>query len=108
MNNDYKVLFDEVFNARTKDEIELDMPLLNILFNELRDKLYTTSKDYIELQRECCKLYDELFKSLNLEQKELLEKIDEMNCQIYAEQEKKLFIFGYLMAKELDNEANIK
>ena len=108
MNNDYKVLFDEVFNTHTTDEIELDMPLLNILFNELRDKLYSTSKEYIELQRECCKLYDELFKGLNVEQKELLEKIDEINCQIYAEQEKKLFIWGYLIAKELDNEANIK
>ena len=84
------------------------MPVLNTLFNELRDKLYSTSKEYIELQRECCKLYDELFKGLNVEQKELLEKIDEMNCQIYAEQEKKLFIFGYLIAKELDNEANLK
>ena len=108
MNNNYKVLFDEIFNAHTTDEIELDMPILNMLFNELRDKLYTTSKEYIELQKECCKLYDELFKSLNIEQKELLEKIDEMNCQIYAEQEKKLFIWGYLIARELDRESNIK
>jgi len=104
----YKALFDEVFNTHTEDEIELDKPLLNILFNELRDKLYTTSKEYIELQREVCKLYDELFKSLNIEQKELLEKIDEMNCQIYAEQEKKLFIWGYLIARELDRESGIK
>ena len=108
MNNDYKVLFDEAFNTHTKNEIKRDMPLLNILFNELKDKLYTTSKEYIESQRECCKLYVELFKSLNAEQKELLEKIDEFNCQIYSEQEKKLFIWGYLIAKELDNEANIK
>lgn len=104
----YKVLFDEVFNTHAKDEIELDKPLLNILFNELRDKLYTTSKEYINLQKECCNLYIELFKGLNAEQKELLGKIDEMNCQIYAEQEKKLFIWGYLIARELDKESGIK
>ena len=104
----YKVLFDEVFNTRTKDKIELDKPLLNIIFNELRDKLYTTSKEYIELQRECCKLYVELFRGLNTEQKELIGKIDKMNCQIYAEQEKKLFIWGYLIARELDRESGIK
>lgn len=108
MNNNYKILFDEVFNTHTKDEIELDMPLLNILFNELRDKLYTTSKEYIELQREVCKLYVELFKGLNTEQKELLEKIDEFNCQMYSEQEKKLFFWGFLIAKELDKESGIK
>lgn len=104
----YKALFDEVFNTHTEYEIELDKPLLNILFNELRDKLYTTSKEYINLQKECCNLYNELFKGLNIEQKKLLEKIDEINCQMYSEQEKKLFVFGYLIAKELDNEANIK
>lgn len=108
MNDNYKALFDKIFNTHTTDEIELNMPLLNMLFDELRDKLYTTSKGYIELQRECCKLYDELMQYLNAEHKKLLHKMDEMNCQIYAEQEKKMFIWGYLIAKELDREANIK
>jgi hypothetical protein len=54
------------------------------------------------------KVLDKLLKILTYEQKEILESYLELVNEFSAEQEKQVFIFGFILANEINNETKIK
>lgn len=106
---DYLKHFDKIFNTNTLKNINLDnMVLLKELYVLLEEYLSRSNNESSDIRRKSIKLYDELKSTLKDEQIELLDKIFDLNNEEMSNEQEQIFIFGYIIAKELDNESNIK
>lgn len=106
---DYLKHFDKIFNTQTLKDINLDnMVLLKELYILLEDYLSRTNNKNSAIRKENIKLYNRLKTTFTKEQKELFDEFIDLNNEEMANDQEQLFIFGYIMAKELDNESNIK
>lgn len=106
---DYLEHFDKIFKTDTLNHINLDnMVLLKGLYKLLEEYLCKTNKEYNAIRISSSKLYDELQAILTKEQKQLFNEFLDLNNEEMSSIQEQLFIFGYIMAKELDNESNIK
>lgn len=107
--NDYFKHFDKIFNTQTLKNIKLDnMVLLKELYVLLEEYLSRSNNESTNIRRKSIKLYDELKSTLTDEQIELLDNIFDLNNEEMSKDLEQIFIFGYIIAKELDNESNIK
>ncbi len=107
--NDYLKHFDKIFNTQTLKNIKLDnMVLLKELYVLLEEYLSRSNNESSNIRRKSIKLYDELKSTLTDEQIELLDNIFDLNNEEMSKEQEQIFIFGYIIAKELDNESNIK
>ena len=107
--NDYLKNFDKIFNTQTLKNIKLDnMVLLKELYVLLEEYLSRSNNESTNIRRKSIKLYDELKSTLTDEQIELLDNIFDLNNEEMSKDLEQIFIFGYIIAKELDNESNIK
>lgn len=106
---DYLKHFDKIFNTQTLKNINLDnMSLLKELYSLLEEYLSRTNNESSDIRLKSIKLYDELKSTLTDKQIELLDKIFDLNNEEMSKDLEQIFIFGYIIAKELDNESNIK
>lgn len=101
--------FDKVFNTETAKHIKFDnMKLLEALYEYFEEDVYTPSTRYSELMHKHIEISDELEKTFTPEQSELFEKYWEIGSEMTAEENQQLFLFGYVIAKELDIETKLK
>ncbi len=106
---DYLEHFDKIFKTETSKNINLDnMVLLKELYNILGDYLCKSNKEYNTLKIKSTRLYNELKETFTQKQKSLFDEFIDLNNEEMSSIQEQLFIFGYIMAKELDNESNIK
>lgn len=106
---DYLKHFDKVFNTQTLKNINLDnMVLLKELYSLLEEYLSRSNNESSDIRRKSIELYDELKSTLTDKQIELLDKIFDLNNEEMSKDLEQIFIFGYIISKELDNESNIK
>ena len=84
------------------------MVLLKELYVLLEEYLSRSNNESTNIRRKSIKLYDELKSTLTDEQIELLDNIFDLNNEEMSKDLEQIFIFGYIIAKELDNESNIK
>ena len=97
--------FDSIFNTETAKHIKFqDMKLLKALYEYFEEDVYTPSTKYSELMHKHIEFSDELEKTFTPEQKELFERYWEIGSEMTAEENEQLFLFGYVIAKELDRE----
>lgn len=101
---DYLKEFDEIFNTKTKKNINLNMPLLKTIFENFSDDIYAPSKEYNRLRNKKIKLSNKLQGFLTEEQREIFNKYNEIENQITSEEELQIFMFGYIVSSELRNE----
>ena len=100
--------FDKIFNTETIKHINYDnMKLLKALYEYLEEDIYTPSAKYLELMHKHVEISDELEKTFTPEQSELFEKYWEIGSYMCAEENRQLFLFGYIIAKELDREIKL-
>lgn len=101
--------FGEIFKI---DNIEIDttkLPLLKYILREFGEDLYTPSEKNEKLKEEKEKLKKEFEMILTKEQYEKFIKYWELENKSTEELEEQLFMYGFIMAKELDRETkNIK
>lgn len=98
--------FDSIFNTETAKHIKFqDMRLLKALYEYFEEDVYTPSTKYSELMHKHIEISDELEKTFTPEQKELFERYWEVGSEMTTEENEQLFLFGYVIAKELDREA---
>lgn len=84
------------------------MPMLKLFFNTFLEEIYTPSLKYKNMLIENNEQIDELMSTLNDKHKNMLENcLDAMHTMI-DEQDEQVFLFGYILAKELDNEGHVK
>lgn len=110
MNEEQKILghFDYIFKTDVRKHIKLNMPLLKYLIAELGSDIHNSSTKYKELIRKQIEIANELCDTLTLKQQELFNKYKEAREQATSLKEEELFCFGYIFAKELEREGNIK
>ena len=100
----YVKKFNDVFKINIKDnDINNKLKLLEDIFMALEDKLYSETIDYNEIKKKYFDISKKLEETFTEQQKELFEKVWELNICMNIETEKQLFIFGYLLANELNN-----
>lgn len=101
--------FDKIFNTETIKHINFDnMKLLKALYEYLEEDIYTPSAKYLELMHKHVEISDELEKTFTPEQTQLFEQYWEVGSEMTLEENKQLFLFGFIMARELDIETKIK
>jgi hypothetical protein len=110
MNEANEILehFDSIFGTKTSKHIKLNMQVLKLLYQELGDKIYSSSPRYNNLRKKQIGLSDKLYSTFTKEQKKMFEEYWEYTNQMAALDDEQLFFTGYLLAKEFDNEGNIK
>lgn len=102
------VHFDNIFNTETIKNIKFDnMKLLKTLYDYFEEDIYTPSAKYSKLRHKHIQISDELEETFTQEQKKLFEEYWEIGSEMCVEENKQLFLFGYIIAKELDIETKL-
>ena len=96
--------FDEEFETHTQLRIK-ETPLLLALFNEFVQEIYRPSEMYKLAAKTKNIINDELLKTLNEEQKNLLEQWQYCEDRILDDMVEQAFVYGYATAVELREEA---
>lgn len=96
--------FSETFDIK---DIKIDttkLPLLTYIIHEIGEDLYIMSDETNEICKKKNKLFEELEKCLTEEQKQILEEYLELENQMNGEIEEQLFMYGFIMSQQLENE----
>lgn len=110
MNDDEQEIlqhFDNIFGTSTIKRIRLNMPLLKTFLERLEEDFRKPSPRYEKLRKKQVKLADKLYEALNNEQLKLFEQYSQITNQMSIVEDEQLLFFGYIIAKELDNESKI-
>lgn len=100
----YLESFDEEFETHTKNRIK-ETPLLMGIFNEFVEHIYKTSNMYWVAAKTKEMIKDDLLKTLNDEQKDLLEQLQLCEDRILDDMTEQAFIYGYAISVESREEA---
>ena len=101
--------FDKTIGTNQYDIDRTQFPLLIRIFEQFREDMYVESQEYEELKLEKQNIENTIDKSFNDEQKQLFEQYWEIESKMQSEIEKVIFLFGYLIRDELENELkNVK
>ena len=98
--------FIDVFEIKN---IKLDItqiPLLKCIMDKFGEDLYVMSDENIELSKKKNRIFEELEESLTEDQKQKLEEYWDLDNKINAETDEQIFMYGFIMAQELENEKN--
>ena len=106
-DKDIQKHFDNIFNTQTVNNIELNMQLLNKIYDNISEELSTTNEKYKKLRHQKIELEDKLYKILTERQLKLYKEICELDSQMKSIMEQQLWFFGVLTAKEIANETDI-
>lgn len=103
--------FDSIFGTDTLKNLK------NINFNEMKflirffeyfeEELYRPSEESNKLRKEQVEIVDKLDETFTKEQQILFDKYWEVSNQIIFEEQQQLFLFGYIVAKEMEKEAQL-
>ena len=110
MEEEIKMLkhFDDVFNTETIKNIKFDnLKLLNTLYEYFEESIYTPSTRYSKLIHQHIKISEKLIKTLKKDQHNLFEQYVEIGSEINVEENRQLFMFGYIIARELERETKV-
>ena len=102
MEKEYVEKFNEIFNTEVKDERIINkIKILEVIFKALEDEFYIMTNDYKELMRKNVEISDKLLDALTEEQRNIFKNGLKINNEMNEKNEYKMFVFGYLLAKEL-------
>lgn len=101
---DYLEGFDNEFETHTKERIK-ETPLLMGIFNEFIDHIYKPSNMYWVAAKAKNMIKEDLLKTLNDEQKNMLEQLQECEDRILDDMTEQAYVYGYATAVQLRDEA---
>lgn len=104
MEEEYVANFDRIFNTELSKNMRANMPLLNRIFNCFESDIYVLDSRQRELGKEKLLVYEDLSRNMSAKQVDLFNKYCELQNEVTIDIEKQLFIFGYLVAMELNKE----
>lgn len=96
--------FDFLFNTKTKQHIELNMPLIKNIVDKLCEEPTTPGPLYKQKMRKQIELSDELYTYLPEEAQKIFEEYKLVKGETRAITDIQLFCFGYIFALELERE----
>lgn len=101
--------FDSIFDADTLRTIKFsNMKMLKALYEYFEEDIYTPSPKYSKLRHNHIEIADKLESTFSDEQKKLFEQYWELGTQMCEEEQQQLFLFGYIIATQLNIESKIK
>lgn len=93
--------FDESFNTNIASEMKnRKFPMLEYVFNELADEIYSLNSESRKNSKEKIKIYDELEETLTDKQRDLINKYFDADGEFLDITERQIFVFGYLLCFE--------
>ena len=107
MKNEKEILenFDKIIGANNAKKMDISkFPLLLKIFEQYRDDIFVKSQEYKELEQNRKNIEDKINLSFSNEQKQLFEEYWNIENKIESEIEKQIFLFGYLIRNEIENE----
>lgn len=103
--HEYLKFFDQVFGTNTRRYIDLKkVPLLAVIYDTLREDIWTLSDKYKGLRNARLEVYDAMEKSMTQEQKDLMEVYTDLAGEMECEMAQQVFLFGVILANELNRE----
>lgn len=103
--------FDNVFETNVAKDIDLyfnNIALLQKVYEYFEEDFCKTDPEYDKLRTKSIQVSDILDKTFTEAEQTLFEKYWEIEMQMGALENEKMFYFGYIMAKTLDQGIKIK
>ncbi len=109
MNEDDILMhFDNIFKTDTLHNVRFDdMKLLLSFYNMFEDEFTRPNKAYQALSKQQISIANKLEHTLTDKQMALFEEYWEITSDMFTKENKQLFLFGYIVAKELAREGNL-
>lgn len=101
--------FDNIFGTDTEKHIDFNnMKLLKVLYDYFEEDIFTPNEEYKSVRHKKNILSDKFRKTLNKEQQLMFEEQNELGNEMHGIEFEQIFMFGYIIAKELDIECKNK
>ena len=96
--------FDMIFCSNSQKHLQ-DMPVLMKIFSKLDDSFYIVDDEYEKLRKEKISIESKLLPKLSVEERTLYNNLEEIENKMKGQCEKQMFVFGYLLARQIDFES---
>ena len=105
MKNEKEILenFDKIIGTNKKIDTS-KFPLLLKIFEQFEGDIFVESQEYKNLKQERQNIQAKISVSFSDDQKQLFEEYWDIENKMQSEIEKAIFLFGYLIQDELENE----
>lgn len=103
---EYIKCFGKVFGIENLIIDTTKLPLLKYIVQVFGEEIYTPTKEYRRLIKKEMNLFEELEETFTKEQTEKFLEYCELSNEITGEREEQLFMFGFIMAREIEKELN--
>lgn len=103
--------FDNIFETDTTKDIDLyfnNITMIQNVYEMFEEDFVRTDQEYDKLKTKSIQVSDILDKTFTEAEQTLFEKYWELEMQMGALENEKMFYFGYIMAKTLDQGIKIK
>lgn len=103
--------FDNIFETDTTKDVDLyfnNITMIQNVYEMFEEYFVRTDQEYDKLRRNSIQVSDILEKTFTEAQQTLFEKYWELEMQMSALENEKMFYFGYLMSKVLDQGIKVK
>ncbi len=103
--------FDNIFETDTTKDIDLyfnNITMIQNVYEMFEEDFVRTDQEYDKLRTKSIQVSDILDKTFTEAEQTLFEKYWELEMQMGALENEKMFYFGYIMAKTLDQGIKIK
>ena len=101
--------FDSIFGTNTANHIDFNnLELLKTLYDYFEEDIFTPNAEYKNVRHKKNLLSDKFRQTLTKEQQEMYEEQNELANEMHGLELEQIFMFGYIIAKELDNECKNK
>ena len=104
---EYLGIFDNECGTNSID-LARDVPMLLAIYENFVQDIIKPTETSIKVHNELVRVSDEFRNTLNQEQIQLLEEVQEFMEEIHSDNERKAFVFGYLIMSHLKKEGLIK
>lgn len=104
---EYLKIFDNECGTNSID-LARDVPMLLAIYENFVQDIIKPTETSIKVHNELVRVSDEFRNTLNQEQIQLLEEVQEFMEEIHSDNERKAFVFGYLIMSHLKKEGLIK
>ena len=101
---EYLRIFDNECGTNSID-LARDVPILLAIYENFVQDIIQPTETSKRVHKEQIRVSDELRNSLNHEQIQLLEELQDCMEEIHSDNERKAFVFGYLIMSHLKSES---
>lgn len=104
---EYSRLFSNFFEMNITKKDFSQLPMLSFVLEKFSNDFDEPTKEIKDLRNKVYDVYEKLLKDFTNEQKNQMEKYQELTSEIEHKDKEKIFCYGYLIGYKLAKELNI-